>query len=62
MKLRPDHWSLSGPGPARDAQKLFRWVNAAGRHVSTFRRLFSVGPFTVYVGRYRPGHVEEEAP
>ncbi|MER7280540.1 hypothetical protein ABT369_39485 [Dactylosporangium sp. NPDC000244] len=61
-RVMPAHWSLRGPQRrARDARELFRWVNAAGRHMSTFRRLFSIGPFVVYVGRYRPGQVDEEA-
>ncbi|MGI5247549.1 hypothetical protein [Dactylosporangium sp. CA-139066] len=60
MKPWPVHWSLSGPGRARDARELMRWVDAAGRHMGTFRRLFSFGPWAVYVGRYRPGQVDEE--
>ncbi|GGM52538.1 hypothetical protein ACFFX1_55545 [Dactylosporangium sucinum] len=60
LRAAPQHWSLRGPQRrARDAQQLFRWVNAAGRHVSTFRRLFAIGPFTVYVARYKPGHVDD---
>lgn len=55
MKRWPIHWSLSGPSPARDARKLFRNVDTRGRHVSTFRRLLAVGPFTFYVAKYQPG-------
>jgi hypothetical protein len=62
MSLWPVHWSLSGPQRrARDARELLRWVNARGRHVATMRRLLSLGPFTIYMARYRPGNVEEES-
>lgn len=61
VRLAPAHWSLRGPQRrARDARELFRWVNARGRHAATFRRLLAVGPFTLYVARYRPGNIAEE--
>jgi hypothetical protein len=43
-------------------RRLFRNINAAGRHVGSFRRMLSLGPWTLYVARYRPGNVEEETP
>lgn len=62
VRVAPVHWSLRGPQRrARDARELFRGVNARGRHVGTLRRLAAFGPWTIYVARYRPGNVKEEA-
>ncbi|MFB9187417.1 hypothetical protein ACFFX1_55615 [Dactylosporangium sucinum] len=61
VRASPVHWSVRGPQRrARDAREMLRWVNAAGRHVATFRRLVAFGPWTLYVARYRPGNVTEE--
>lgn len=60
MKIWPSHWSIAGPQRrARNARELFRRVNARARHVSSFRRLVALGPWTLYVARYRPGNIEE---
>ena len=55
----PLHWRLSGPGPAQDAKRIFRWVKVAGGRASTVRRLIRVGPFAFYVLRYEPDAVAE---
>lgn len=55
----PAHWWLSGPQRrARNASDLLRDPNLAGAHVATFRRLLRIGPFGLYVMRYRPGNTE----
>ena len=60
-RIWPGHWSLRGPQRrSADVQRLFRNVNAAGRHVGSCRRLLALGPFTIYMARYRPGNVKED--
>lgn len=56
------HWSLKGPqwGRTTPAGEVFRRVNVQGRHIASIRRLVAVGPWTVYLGRYAPGHIETE--
>lgn len=39
--------------------KLLRVLNVRGGHVATFRRLLRIGPYSVIVLRYQPGHVDE---
>lgn len=60
---RIQHWSLAGPqfdgSRLRPPTELFRHRNARGRHIAGFRRLLSVGPWTLYVARYAPGNVED---
>lgn len=59
-RVWPAHWAISGPGrKSRDLHRIFRNVNARGRHVGSFRKLVSVGPWTLHLTRYRPGNVEE---
>lgn len=56
----PAHWSLRGPQRrSADVQRLFRRVNAAGRYMDSFRRLVALGPWTLYVARYRAGRVDD---
>jgi hypothetical protein len=61
--LSPPHWWPLIKGPQ------FRWVawdemrrrrQAQLRWASKIRRLFSVGPYVVYVMRYEPGQAPEE--
>jgi hypothetical protein len=60
-KVWPAHWAISGPGrKSADVHRVFRNINAAGRHVGSFRKLVSVGPWTLHLTRYRPGNVEDE--
>lgn len=60
VRVWPTHWAVDGPmRKSADVQRLFRNVNARGRHVGSFRRLLSLGPWTIYAARYRPGNVEE---
>lgn len=59
-RVWPTHWALSGPGrKSANLHRIFRNVNARGRHVGSFRKLVSVGPWTLHLTRYRPGNVEE---
>ena len=60
-RFAPAHWALSGPQWRRRAQpsRVFRSVNLAGRHVTSFRRLAALGPWSWYVARYAPGNVDE---
>ncbi len=59
-RIWPQHWSLGLPmRRSADVARLFRRRNARGRHIATFRRVIAVGPWTLYLARYRPGHVEE---
>lgn len=57
--MRRSHWGLKGPTKARDAGLLFKVRNVAGGHVATFRRIIRIGPFSIMVIRYQPGHIEE---
>jgi len=54
-------WDLAGPQRKAVAwDDVRRLRNARARHADTIRRLFAVGPWTVYVMRYRPGLVDED--
>lgn len=47
----------------RPTTELFRTVNTGtGRRLATFRRLLAIGPWTIYLGRYRPGTIDTDAP
>lgn len=59
-RVWPAHWAISGPGRRADLRRVFRNINARGRHVGSFRKLISVGPWTLHLTRYRPGTVEDE--
>lgn len=59
-RVWPAHWAISGPGRKADLRRVFRNINARGRHVGSFRKLVSVGPWTLHLTRYRPGNVEDE--
>lgn len=59
-RVWPTHWAVSGPGRKADLRRVFRNVNARGRHVASFRKLVSLGPWTLHLTRYRPGNVEED--
>jgi hypothetical protein len=59
-RVWPAHWALSGPGrKSADPRRIFRNINARARHVGSFRKLVSVGPWTLHLTRYRPGNIEE---
>jgi hypothetical protein len=54
-------WAFQGPQRHWVPWTLMReCVNARGRHASEIRRVFALGPFTVYVMRYAPGNVPEK--
>lgn len=53
------HWWFAGMSPARDASLLIRRRDVAGAHVETFRRLVRIGPFGIYLFRYKPGTVDK---
>lgn len=59
MALIPWHWAFRGPGKPVPAGRLFRTVDVRGGHAATLRRLLRVGPFGLYVLRYRPGLVDQ---
>lgn len=61
VRARRPGWDFAGPmrHPAR-WEDVRQYRNAGGRHPDTIRRLFAVGPWTVYVMRYRPGMVPED--
>lgn len=53
------HWSWNGPAcRATSTAEMFRWRDVYGGHAATIRRLLRLGPFGLYVIRYRPGHVD----
>lgn len=58
----PPHWSVAGwHRVSRDGlARLLRARNVRGAHVSDVYRLVRIGPISLMVFRYRPGHVEEE--
>lgn len=55
----PPHWWFSGPGKLRPADEVFQQVNVAGGHAESLRKLARVGPWSLLLVRYAPGHVEE---
>jgi hypothetical protein len=62
-RFTPPHWHLSGPQRrARPAAELFRWVDVAGGHAKSLRRLVRLGPYGFYVVRYAPGSADIPQP
>jgi hypothetical protein len=58
----PPYWTLRGPQRhALNAADVYRHINVQGGHAATHRRLARLGPWGLYVVRYRPGHVEDHA-
>lgn len=63
IRCAPSHWAISGPQRhARSAVEVLRVVNVAGGHAKTLRKLLRLGPWSVWVIRYAPDHVEEREP
>lgn len=59
----PAHWSIRGfQRRARPAVEVFRWVDVAGGHAKSLRRLARLGPYGFYVVRYAPGSAEVREP
>jgi hypothetical protein len=56
----PPHWWLSGPSRHNAAERILRVRNVGGGHVSGLYRVLRIGPFGIYLMRYRPGHVDEQ--
>jgi hypothetical protein len=58
--VRLPHWSLAGPHKVSRPELLLRHRNVGGpAHVAVVRRLLRIGPWSIMVLRYRPGHLEE---